>query len=730
MNKYMLKLKTCGNIAKGWVEGCDSLGVRDGRRPAVTSPRSMAPMAIEGARAHLMSVGDLLDLETSEFEAVRPRSVATLEEYVQPVEEEKAAIPLVRRELYQYRALWASQPNIPWLHEERQEVYNIVRSLGTGSFSNVFQARARIVDESVAIKIIDKRKVTRSKDIRKVIRNVRRINTEVSVMRELWHEGIVRLIEAYQTEDRVFLVLEHADMDLFCFLKPYAHGLPLRKAQYVDRIVALSIRHMHARNIAHRDIKPENILVGGDLASRDGANLKVKLCDFGLSLRPETKCSEFVGSPGFFAPEILLEPTYDPFAADIWSFGAVVLETVVGTPAFSSQWVEAYKTVRPSAPVHAQATEFRHLITCALDDLHALDKLTQHPGLANLISSTLTLDVDRRHNVQSVVLNPWLKLVDASGLEINLRLTYADDIDDDDDQTVVVGHGATSERRDAFESFQCAEDGSPSRLRSASLHQSRPPPRALIDVYTLPQMTICHLDDSSVARRVVQAKLAMAFPNHAILSLDTANNLIDRILAAQHDSNRAAVIGACIFDENLGEDHPKGSDLARALRAADYRGLVLCMTGDDDVQPAQKIHFDGVIPKVTTNKSLKTELLRFWSTKFGERSLVAVGDIARAPSPSQTDDDAFAQIRLQCLEHMVHQGRAKRHIDLTRADLLEMKGDMETVKCSDALVDIVCQHIGNTSPDDCVPYHQDTQLFQAISAELDFARRATPPLQR
>ena len=51
----------------------------------------------------------------------------------------------------------------------------------------------------------------------------------------------------------------------------------------------------------------------------------VKLCDFGLCATVHEGCmlNDFVGSPGFFAPELMMRRQYDGACADMWSIGAV-----------------------------------------------------------------------------------------------------------------------------------------------------------------------------------------------------------------------------------------------------------------------------------------------------------------------------------------------------------------------------------------------------------------------
>lgn len=621
-----------------------------------------------------------------------------------------------------YRSLWLSQTQLPCLQEAIAE-YDIVRQIGKGTFSNVYYAVHKKSADSgntprgVAIKLIDKSRVTQSSDVRKVIRNVRRINTEIDIMRSCIHDGICRVLHAFQTDQHVFIVLEYAERDLFHFMSQYQKGLPVQLAQYLNRIIALSIRHLHTRHIAHRDIKPENILVTGDLAQN---NLLVKLCDFGLSLRPETKCADFVGSPGFFAPEILLDGTYDAFAADIWSFGALLLETVCGTPAFEDVWLKAYRYLN-------NHKSFETLITESVKSLPSIPLLSLDDDLHKLMTGILMLDSSKRDTIHTVVMNPWLYLVKESEetgqLEI-LRLTITDD---STGQQHIAGMdnggaGLCNKRRDALQSFaidsqpptrpaSTASAGKPLRSRSRSMNIGyfrKPKKQGSLDEYTLPPMTICHLDDSGVVRQVVQAKLSMAFPNHRLVNFSDSTHLIHTIMASQEDDREALdEIRICIFDENIGEDL-KGSDLAKMLAKLGYKGICLCMTANDDLK-ASKLGYDAVLSKQVTTQSLKQKLIEAWRKKFGESTLMPVARLA-----VESEEENFTTLRSKCLEQMINGPKDR----LKRVELLEMKGDMESVRCSQGLLEIARDLINNSSADEGVSFMSDSPLFVAIKTEL------------
>ena len=73
---------------------------------------------------------------------------------------------------------------------------------------------------------------------------------------------------------------------------------------------------------------------------------ELKLCDFGLSTKFDPSrnklLSDFCGSPGFFAPEMILNGHYMGDRADIWSVGCILLELILGHELFCDLWMTAY----------------------------------------------------------------------------------------------------------------------------------------------------------------------------------------------------------------------------------------------------------------------------------------------------------------------------------------------------------------------------------------------------
>jgi len=152
---------------------------------------------------------------------------------------------------------------------------------------------------------------------------------EISLLRELSHENIVKLKDCVQADGRLYLVFEFLDRDLKKYMEKCEGMLPaLLVKSYLFQCVR-GLAFCHARGVMHRDLKPQNLLV-----SRDG---RLKLADFGLArafcppIRPLT---HEVVTLWYRPPEILLgSQTYAP-PVDVWAIGTIFVEMVNKRPLF------------------------------------------------------------------------------------------------------------------------------------------------------------------------------------------------------------------------------------------------------------------------------------------------------------------------------------------------------------------------------------------------------------
>ena len=191
----------------------------------------------------------------------------------------------------------------------------------------------------LAIKIMRKDKVNS-------VQNLKRINNEISVLRRVRHTNIIDFHDCIISPKMVYIVVAMGGSDLFEFFDDHLDGVDPDDAREVILGITRPINYLHNIGICHRDLKPENILLKTDPSKPVSAD-NVKICDFGLCCSGVTRnnkgLSEFCGSPGFFAPEILLNGgRYNGLLVDIWSIGCIMLELFLGHQQFCKAWMTAY----------------------------------------------------------------------------------------------------------------------------------------------------------------------------------------------------------------------------------------------------------------------------------------------------------------------------------------------------------------------------------------------------
>lgn len=231
------------------------------------------------------------------------------------------------------------------------------------------------------------------------IQIVKNLNREIKILHVLSHELVVPLVDCWQEPEYVCMVFELFRQDLYSWSEGFGHGAP---APFVEQIFSSMIEvfhYIHSQGIAHRGIQLENILLSGD--GFIGNKFRVHITGFGMSifsseLDQHGKTQGICGSPFFHAPEMLENRLYDPFVADLWSIGCVILELVIGHIEFNRSWPPIYQD---SASSFSQFCEAAVLAkeSCLGDLIN--DK--SHEGLEDLqlvplLFELLNLDADQR----------------------------------------------------------------------------------------------------------------------------------------------------------------------------------------------------------------------------------------------------------------------------------------------------------------------------------------------
>jgi serine/threonine protein kinase len=332
--------------------------------------------------------------------------------------------------------------------------YGVVRVVGHGSFGTIYQAMRRRSDQTeqtVALKCLD----AQAPALRTLIRNRRLLQGDVhdinhhDVMRQLRREvqclvacqaspNILHIFNVMQSPRFLFIVTEFAmGGDAARLLRRHGGRLPLGTVRTIITGLLRAVAYMHQHRIAHMDIKPENVLLmvpaagpcsdcrhaGGTPHHNPGVATPlrvgdIRLCDFGLCAqvpRNSTTIVPPVGTPGFMAPELLLQsvnddddasPLVDPRVADMWSVGVTLLE-LVGS--LVPEWHPAYEYYK-----FAERDRFMKRITWCLkyyrqvpwDNLYLMDLVHQ---IMVLTGGGPPSVVGARISARAALRHDWLK---------------------------------------------------------------------------------------------------------------------------------------------------------------------------------------------------------------------------------------------------------------------------------------------------------------------------------
>ncbi|XP_066104130.1 ribosomal protein S6 kinase alpha-2 isoform X1 [Saccopteryx bilineata] len=204
--------------------------------------------------------------------------------------------------------------------------FELLKVLGQGSYGKVFLVRK--------VKGPDAGQLYAMKVLKKATLKVRdrvRSKMERDILAEVNHPFIVKLHYAFQTEGKLYLILDFLrGGDLFTRLSKEVMFTEEDVKFYLAEL-ALALDHLHSLGIIYRDLKPENILL-----DEEG---HIKITDFGLSkeaIDHDKRAYSFCGTVEYMAPEVVNRRGHTQ-SADWWSFGVLMFEMLTGSLPFQGK---------------------------------------------------------------------------------------------------------------------------------------------------------------------------------------------------------------------------------------------------------------------------------------------------------------------------------------------------------------------------------------------------------
>jgi WD40 repeat protein len=249
--------------------------------------------------------------------------------------------------------------------------YELLEEIARGGMGTVFKARQTSLNRLVAIKLISAGALATEE-------LVKRFKAEAESTASLAHPNIVPIFEIGQHEGHHYFSMgfiegpnlrealsahtsppetarastRTTDRTSRQSEPPHQSSYEPQKAAQLLVALARAVHYAHRRGVLHRDIKPSNVLLD--------ANGTPHLTDFGLAKFIEdgstlTHTNEVIGTPAYMSPEQALGKSRDvTTATDVYGLGAVLYETLTGSPPFSGDTsIETLRRVidrEPRAP--------------------------------------------------------------------------------------------------------------------------------------------------------------------------------------------------------------------------------------------------------------------------------------------------------------------------------------------------------------------------------------------
>eukprot|EP01102_Stenamoeba_stenopodia_P020965 TRINITY_DN8337_c0_g1_i1.p1 TRINITY_DN8337_c0_g1~~TRINITY_DN8337_c0_g1_i1.p1 ORF type:complete len:328 (-),score=57.30 TRINITY_DN8337_c0_g1_i1:103-1086(-) len=200
---------------------------------------------------------------------------------------------------------------------DEKYIINKTKALGEGAFGVVYGGTVRDSSQQIAVKKI--RMMEKNEGISFTALR------EISVLQEIRHPNIVKLIEAYAHKGSIYLVFEFMETDLAILIKNVL--LSPADIKSCMHMILTGVEFLHKHWILHRDLKPDNILI-------DSKGV-LKLADFGLARAyssPDRLMTSQVVTRWYRAPELLYGARLYGYGVDIWAVGCIFAELMLRRP--------------------------------------------------------------------------------------------------------------------------------------------------------------------------------------------------------------------------------------------------------------------------------------------------------------------------------------------------------------------------------------------------------------
>ncbi len=203
--------------------------------------------------------------------------------------------------------------------------YALEDRLGSGGMSNVYRGTDRVLERTVAVKLL----AEHLSDDEKFVARFRR---EALAVAKLVHPNIVQVYDTGVDAGRHYIVMEYVEGHSGAQILHRLGSLDPDTVVDIGVQACAGLDHAHRQGIIHRDVKPGNLMVIGG-PTTDGDEMSVKLADFGIARATEqtrlTQAGSVVGTAAYLSPEQSRGEEATP-GSDVYALGVVTYQLLTG----------------------------------------------------------------------------------------------------------------------------------------------------------------------------------------------------------------------------------------------------------------------------------------------------------------------------------------------------------------------------------------------------------------
>jgi serine/threonine-protein kinase len=205
--------------------------------------------------------------------------------------------------------------------------YALEQRLGSGGMSTVFRATDRVLERTVAVKLL-------AEHLSGDDKFVARFRREALAVAKLTHPNVVQVYDTGVDSGRHYIVMEYVSGQSGAQILQTKGKVGSRPAVGIAVQACAGLDYAHRHGIVHRDVKPGNLMIiGGPATSEGGTELAVKLTDFGIARAADqtrlTQAGSVVGTAAYLSPEQARGEEATP-ASDVYALGVVTYQLLTG----------------------------------------------------------------------------------------------------------------------------------------------------------------------------------------------------------------------------------------------------------------------------------------------------------------------------------------------------------------------------------------------------------------